>query len=959
MRRFSIAMCVILMTLGIGYLGVVSAEPPPTAIESGGEMTIPTRPRPDTDPPEEGDDPPVQAGRVPTVGLNGATCAFETIGAAIAAAANRTNTIYIESGTYTEILGEIDKDITFVPARGGSSCTLESASATSSSVIIDGGGGSDDGTGGLAEITGRVTVTFRHMWLRNTTATNGGVIAVTDGAELVLDDALVTDGDAAATGGVLYASGGSEILLDNDSSVYRGNTNNGDGGAIALFSASLTINDGNIGVSSNNGFSTAGGNGGGIYASQSTVILTEAQSKIIWNESGQRGGGIYAIDSAVTINGGEVSSNTTGNRGAGIYHDGDDTLIIHDATIANNTTTTAQTNGGGGGIYTVGADVTVNNSVISGNHAVNSGGGINGYGGSTVTLENGTIIENNTTGSSGGGVSVRDALIIDDSIVRDNTANSNGGGLYCFVCDLIMVTEGSVIDGNSAEDGGGIYILGSSTTTSVQLDNVQITNNAATDDNDTNSAGGGIRAYGVDMHLNNVHVQNNTANDSGGGIFLDAALDRPSTATITNSNFIANSTQNSTSHDGGGAIYAEDDVVLSIDGATFDQNESTNIGGAIQLRGGAELTMRNSHVNQNTAAIGAGVSIDSGTHLIENSYFTGNNSSGSGGGIRIVLGNLTVRNSEIIGNIADSGAGLFAGLTPTTLENIKLQFNHARNTGGGMYISSSPVTMMVGADCLPSGLGANQYCSEVSGNSADELGGGIHILSGSSPNHQAIVDIQHTYVGQNTALDGGTAIYLYESYTPTVRITNTLIADNGTNGSDIPTVENRGAGVISLHSSTVANNFGSPLWVISNTATTSLYNSILYLNSVGPRVVFGSQFSRSCNNSQTSAGSSLSMGGISQNPQFDGSHPRGDYRLLSTSPSVDACNNGVSADTDLLGRPAGASYDQGAFELNGVPTVVSVSGQRSVVNGQWVKWGFEVLLGLTLLWVRGRPRSHS
>src|SRR5690606_22394315 len=127
-----------------------------------------------------------------------------------------------------------------------------------------------------------------------------------EGSTLTLDDALVTDGTASGKGGNVFVSSTSEggndyssLILLNDSSIYRGAAV--DGGAVALLNSELVILDGNIGVSSNNGFSTASNNGGGIHAENSGIIMVSEQSRILWNQSGHYGGGLYAVDSIIDI----------------------------------------------------------------------------------------------------------------------------------------------------------------------------------------------------------------------------------------------------------------------------------------------------------------------------------------------------------------------------------------------------------------------------------------------------------------------------------------------------------------------------------------------------------------------------------------------------------------------------------------------------------------------------------
>ena len=82
---------------------------------------------------------------------------------------------------------------------------------------MDGGGGSADSFGGLVRVKGGATATFRHMTLRNATATNGGILAVRTGSAAVLDDANIEMGEGILGGGVNVHIG--TLTLINNSEI--------------------------------------------------------------------------------------------------------------------------------------------------------------------------------------------------------------------------------------------------------------------------------------------------------------------------------------------------------------------------------------------------------------------------------------------------------------------------------------------------------------------------------------------------------------------------------------------------------------------------------------------------------------------------------------------------------------------------------------------------------------------
>ena len=889
-----------------------------------------------------------QNARTNFIGINGRACSYASFADAIADADSRDD-LYIDPGTYAETIGLIDKDLTFFPARVGSNCQQKHAVPTSATVIVDGGGATNAPQGGMLQIDGLITVVFEHMWLRNTEATNGGIIAITNGAKVTLDDVLVTDGEAAALGGLIYIAGGfrgSALNLINGTNVYRGNTPAGDGGGIAIFNSTLNIEDSSgVGVSSNNGFSTAGNNGGGIYADSATINIRD-DANIIWNEAGNFGGGIYADDTNINITGGNISNNSTAFSGGGIYITGSSSdLDVANATFDNNSTTVQQTNQGGGAVFADEVATSFTSVSIVNNASANSGGGIRLTSSSPNVIQN-SIISNNTA-ISGAGVIVSSStadLTVINSTFESNIASSLGGGINCFVCDEIDIQAGSEFNGNRADFGGGLNTFGNGIdSTLVQVEGAEFTGNVAIGDNE--SKGGGIYETGATVLITDTTFTLNEATVSGGGLYASDPFNRDNAVTVTDSFFDRNKTTTQMTNEGGAGIYAKDNGwTLTIEGTDFSANESANLGGGLAILT-TDLILRNSQFDGNDGGfVGGGIYSTADTALIEYSSFT-NNVVSSGGGGYYQAGNIAVlTNVEISGNTARYGGGLrLASTTETTLKNVKVNNNTATETAGGIYVSSSTFKMTVDpATCNPFNLGANVYCSEIRGNTASDEGGGFYNISATqSQISQKIATIEHTAILENTAPLGGTAVYLDSQFdsgaimSPTLQITNSLIADNGTVGDDSTTVESTaGGGILSLHSVTIAGNNDTPLWVVDSTGETDLHNSIIYLNSEGPRVAFGHDFDRGCNNSQATSGSSQSMGGSLGNPQFDPSNVRGAYRLTAASPGVDSCADGPARDTDMGGRPAGSNFDQGAFELNSVPTAVSLSDRGIAVRSQ-------------------------
>ncbi len=857
------------------------------------------------------------AAGVNTIGVNRGGCQFDNVAAAIAAAGNGA-TIYIEAGTYNGLLGQIPRDMTLVPARPNSSCREEDTTANSATVIIDGGGGSFDPTGGLVEITDGAVVTFRHMWLRNATATNGGVIAVTDDARLILDDALATDGTASGSGGVIYALGTGDraggIELVNDSSVYRGTATVGDGGAIALFGSNLIITDGNIGVSSNNGFSTAANNGGGIFASQSSVSLNSSQSRVIWNEAGNFGGGIYAdTGTTVTVNGALFNNNDADVSGGAIYFDGTSLQVTGGAQFVGNTTVTLTTNQGGGALYLGDGDVVVDGALFTDNQSATLGGAILGRTQDSLDIRNDSSFTNNSA-VLGGGLYLSAAAMVSDSAFVMNDGGIFGGGIRCSPCTGLTLSN-VLLDQNMADDGGGLSVANGSL---IVITGGSFTGNQALDASFDDGVGGAIHQVNGSLTIDGTQFQGNTAQPSGGAIYVQSGNATPAELTVTNAQFTGNQTTESATNQGGGGIFAEDMDAVYITNSIFDTNSAATLGGGLLADRSDVVQVQNSQFVGNSAILGGGLYSVFNDVALTGSDFSGNNVTNFGGGLYVFSGSLLSEQTRLAGNDGgNGGGGVYLSFTDAQLVNSQVEMNTAVN-GAGIYVAESNLNVSSNlSNCDPFALAADEYCSSIDDNVATDRGGGVFVLSDNSINDE--VRLQEVALRGNDAALAGTAIHV-DSLGP-FEMENVLIADNGDLAVDSTTVEAVGVTPITIESTTIAGNADSPLWVEDTQANVTVNNSILYLNGEGPRVAFGVTFARSCNNAQSVAAPSQSMGGNLGNPIFDASSPRGNYRLTAISPSVDACLSGPATDGDGAARPNdGGQFDQGAFELDGAPS---------------------------------------
>ncbi len=225
------------------------------------------------------------------------------------------------------------------------------------------------------------------------------------------------------------------------------------------------------------------------------------------------GGAIYSVEN-LTLRDSIVTGNTASGDGGGIWIGTSNygTTTIDGSTISSN----VAYGGYGGGVYcqNTGFGTTIiENSTISGNTAQSDGGGIdvfNHYGAMTIQ---GSTISGNTATNNGGGVSASDGrygtTTIQSSTVSGNTALNNGGGISAY----------------------NAFTFGSNGTTTIR--------NSTIYGNTTAGDGGGVAAWNYgsgETDIQNCTIASNGADDVGGGIYASGTVSLASTIIAKNTN---------------------------------------------------------------------------------------------------------------------------------------------------------------------------------------------------------------------------------------------------------------------------------------------------------------------------------------------------------------------------------------------------------------------------------------
>jgi CSLREA domain-containing protein len=301
-----------------------------------------------------------------------------------------------------------------------------------------------------------------------------GDLDLTDHVTILGTDHPVIDGNAAdrifdVKAGVTASLSG--LVIQN------GHEYNGSG--IRVVNATLNVNESTI----QNNISTWYGDhevdGGGIYASGSSV-LGIYMSEIRGNHAFV-GGGIAAEDVAGVA----------------------PTLMLSHTLVADN-----EAFGPGGGMWLgPGTQSTIINTEVEGNTAGNEGGGIHNNGPLELTS---STIEDNHSINAGGGILNGYVTLIARDVMLSNNEGRTGGGIYNL--GMAHFYQSSIVYNTSYEEaGGGAFNADSG---GLLLDNTTVGANTG------GSGGGGIFNDGGNIRLMFVTVAGNNnegINNSGGG----------------------------------------------------------------------------------------------------------------------------------------------------------------------------------------------------------------------------------------------------------------------------------------------------------------------------------------------------------------------------------------------------------------------------------------------------------
>lgn len=463
------------------------------------------------------------------------------------------------------------------------------------------------------------------------------------------------------------------------------------------------------------------GFGRGIYAAGQGTTVTMNGGTIEGNRSGQEGAGIYLVNQAnFEMNGGTIQNNTAYYSGAGVYAQNNATVQINKGTIQKN-----KINIGNSYIYQGSSSYTSSYSWY-----MRGGAGLFARSSATITIgkENGNnndcLIQNNTSNyGSVYGIGVgaqRASIVMYSGTIQNNYPDVSGGssngeygaGIGIYQAKQLQILGGLIQNNGRQEDvdspamqylgsyGGGIFVQEDAsyvTPQGVTIKNVKISGNKA-------CYGGGIYStnywanngsdftYDHKILIQNVVIDSNIARLHGGGIYTTKSYTYKNTVGLQDVIVTNNRALGLYSGSAGGGIYGGFTWAkgLTVKGNSAETKAPINY---TSQGGGIYLTNISTAYYNGTTYYGKDI-------VMEDCVIESNKAQGQGGGIYNNSGasdskgtryGLTLRgNSSVKNNIAAGDYGMGGGIynnSPLTL-NADVEW---KNTAEGIPANTNGI----------------------------------------------------------------------------------------------------------------------------------------------------------------------------------------------------------------------------------------------------------------------------
>jgi len=406
-------------------------------------------------------------------------------------------------------------------------------------------------------------------------------------------------------------------------------------------------------------------------------------------------------------------------------------------------------------------------------------------GADTITLPAGgytlSIAGANEDANATGDLDITDSVVINGAGAATTIVDGGAIDRVFHVIGGTSTISGVTIQNGlapGASDGGGVFVVFSGTLT---LTNVTLTNNHT-----SGGAGGGILNNGTATLTNCTVSLNGTAAGGDGG-----GLNNQNTMTITGTTI----TGNTTAAGGGNGAGVNNSADMTITGSAITGNDAGGGGNGGGIYNSSTITVDATPISGNAAGPaggnGGGVYNSSDATTTNGSIDTNTTAGGGNGGGVYNSSSVTLTSTPVTGNTANGdGGGIYDIGLLATLTNITIGGNAAgpAGNGGGLYTASI-------------GVVANGVT--FSGNSAGGSGGAIYnngeggtltnvTITGNTSPTPVVFNFGNTvnFVDSTIASNTGGGIQTQTGSTTT--LTNTIIANNGTNCSGTGTTTNGG-----------------------------------------------------------------------------------------------------------------------------------------------------------------------
>jgi hypothetical protein len=317
--------------------------------------------------------------------------------------------------------------------------------------------------GRILYITGNIAPTIKGLRLTGGDADGlgGGPPGVNTGGGIEIITATTTIQNCEIFGNTADFGGGLDMAFSSSTIAWNyihDNFASAEGGGMMLYTSGATLAN-NI-IVSNTAGTTEGGSGGGVFVRQGNGTLlaknTIASNSAVFDpptETGGEGGGLVVEYSDISIEDNIISGNHAGTIGGGVFMEGGSSVFNGNRVVSNTA------DGEGGGLFLEMADITLLYNQVMSNTAGDNGGGML-LASVAVTLTGNTITHNASVWD-GAGLRVNNSTaLVDRNIITHNSAGGDGGGLFLDMTDARLTN--TVIAYNQAERGCGLFVQGSS-----------------------------------------------------------------------------------------------------------------------------------------------------------------------------------------------------------------------------------------------------------------------------------------------------------------------------------------------------------------------------------------------------------------------------------------------------------------------------------------------------------------